>query len=1027
MATTASTTSVQKLYIAYFGRPADAAGLAFYADALDAGTTTVSAIATSFGASTEAATTVALSTSAYVSAVYLQAFGRAYDSSTDGTFWTDALTAGTTTKELAMVQILNGASGTDATAVTNKVAVANTYTVAVTTDSKTYSGATAIAAAKAVLSDVTATASTVTSGNTAAQTAVTALTVASAGTGETFTLTTGVDLVGSFTGGALDDTFIADNTATTDVTSTADTIAGGAGVDTFSVYSDGATFLLPAMTSIEVVNIYDQDDTVDISAMTSATSVNFIRGLGGATWTVSANAATLSYTNSAMGADTLFVHAAADTATQMTLDGITGSFDVNLDGAALVTHVVNTTGTASVFTNLDVDASTSTTINAGAKLTVAEVATTTASAAVLTLTGAGAVSITAVLDVGFDTVTATSHTGGLTALIGAAVDTVINLGSGDDVITASTEDALTAAHLLAVDGGAGTDTLLLAVATDIGDAIAGAHYTNFETLQTADTFDFDFIAGMTGLTVTGGTSKSYTNMTAAIASNVSFTGNNATSTIFSLKTATGTSDVLTITNDHATAATDVDLVGISAVGFETVNVTNNNGAVGGDATFGFLANKSDAVTALNFNGASDVTMTIVANTLDVVAADIDASGLTGTADITLVSTSSLLSGSTFKGSVGGADVVAIGTTNGTSYTTYAGNDTFTGALAALVATGSNDTSIDGGAGTDILSLSDATLTLTDNHFTNVSNMETLTGASTTGAYTVSTGTNFNNAFADGFTGTTGTIADGVAAMVNLQAGLSTVDMTFTADLTSAVGNAAGEDVTVVTGTGADTITLTGDDTWVGISNADAGSIIVDSGAGIDTISVTVGTILLQITSQHATINAGTGADLITYVGTAAAIVTSTVAFTVDAGDSLVTAQDKITGFDVSNGTLFGASMDFTGTSAIGTLTTSNDFGTIQSHSITAGVVLFDDAGTYGAELIINSANLADAVGYLAANSATLDAFVFEMDTTGNGVNDASMIYNNNTTDSLVELVGIAGEIDAVIISSAAGDGDILVL
>ena len=175
MATTASTTSVQKLYIAYFGRPADAAGLAFYADALDAGTTTVSAIATSFGASTEAATTVALSTSAYVSAVYLQAFGRAYVSATDGTFWTDAITNGDTTKELAMVQILNGATGTDATAVTNKVAVANTYTVAVTTDGKTYSGATAITAAKAVMSGVTATASTVTSGNTAAATAVTNL------------------------------------------------------------------------------------------------------------------------------------------------------------------------------------------------------------------------------------------------------------------------------------------------------------------------------------------------------------------------------------------------------------------------------------------------------------------------------------------------------------------------------------------------------------------------------------------------------------------------------------------------------------------------------------------------------------------------------------------------------------------------------------------------------------------------------------------------------------------------------------
>ena len=175
MATTASSTTVQQLYIAYFGRPADAAGLAYYADALDAGTTTVASIASSFGTSAEAAPIVALSTSAYVSAVYLQAFGRAYDSATDGVFWTDAITAGATTKESAMVQILAGAGGTDITAVANKVAVANTYTTAVTTDSRAYAGATAAAAAKAVLDNVTATASTVTSGNTAAQTAVTAL------------------------------------------------------------------------------------------------------------------------------------------------------------------------------------------------------------------------------------------------------------------------------------------------------------------------------------------------------------------------------------------------------------------------------------------------------------------------------------------------------------------------------------------------------------------------------------------------------------------------------------------------------------------------------------------------------------------------------------------------------------------------------------------------------------------------------------------------------------------------------------
>ena len=137
MATVASENNVQELYIAYFGRPADPAGLAFYADALDAGTTTIEDIATSFGNSTEAASIVALSTDDYLAAVYLQAFARAYDTAVDGTFWADAINSGATTKELAMIQILDGASaGADADSVANKVTVATTYTTAVTADGK---------------------------------------------------------------------------------------------------------------------------------------------------------------------------------------------------------------------------------------------------------------------------------------------------------------------------------------------------------------------------------------------------------------------------------------------------------------------------------------------------------------------------------------------------------------------------------------------------------------------------------------------------------------------------------------------------------------------------------------------------------------------------------------------------------------------------------------------------------------------------------------------------------------------------
>jgi len=171
-----SETSVQELYISYFGRPADPAGLAFYAESLSVGATTIDAIASSFSDSTEAQAIIVLSTDAYLTAMYLQAFARAYDNSADadGTFWFDAIERGATTKELAMVQILSGAQGADITAVANKVAVSKAFTNAVATEGKTYAGDDA-AAAKAVLDAVTSDAVTMTSGKMAAQAMVTAL------------------------------------------------------------------------------------------------------------------------------------------------------------------------------------------------------------------------------------------------------------------------------------------------------------------------------------------------------------------------------------------------------------------------------------------------------------------------------------------------------------------------------------------------------------------------------------------------------------------------------------------------------------------------------------------------------------------------------------------------------------------------------------------------------------------------------------------------------------------------------------
>jgi hypothetical protein len=347
----------------------------------------------------------------------------------------------------------------------------------------------------------------------------------------------------------------------------------------------------------------------------------------------------------------------------------------------------------------------------------------------------------------------------------------------------------------------------------------------------------------------------------------------------------------------------------------------------------------------------------------------------------------------------GADLFTAGTNNGATYTGNAGNDTLTATIAQMVATGTNDTTFAGGAGTDILSISNTTdSTITDNHFTNVTGMETLTLAGTNDI-SLTTGAAFNTAvdgavtISEGATGTTDTITYAL--------GLATDDITISS-IGSVQTGATTEDVNITTGSGDDTVTFSAT-SWVAATGA-SGECNISTGAGADTITHTVGIIAAVTGVAPAVITGGTGKDTITstHVNNTAGL---TVTFVVAAGDSLSTAYDEITGFDLATAALDSDTLDFTGTSTVGTLGTSTDSGVVTSHSINGGVVLFDDAATYNAELIINAGNLADAVGYLNANSSALETFGFAFDSTGDGANDASMIFNQNTTDSLVLLSG----------------------
>ena len=418
---------------------------------------------------------------------------------------------------------------------------------------------------------------------------------------------------------------------------------------------------------------------------------------------------------------------------------------------------------------------------------------------------------------------------------------------------------------------------------------------------------------------------------------------------------------------------------------------------------------------------------ILASGATTVAVDIDASALTGSTAVASTALGlKITGGAMVAGSVvTGSDFIDNYTlgAEGTTYKGGAGADLFTTTIARITNDGSTDSTLSGGLGIDTLTISDTTTAMTDNQFTNITGMEKRTLTNTTGDATVTTGAAFNTAFADGATIVTGTVA--VTKDVAFAGGLATVATNLT--VVKAGTGVATETDSIVTGSADDTVTVTAAN-FVGVAAAAQGSIVIDTNAGDDTISVTLGGTLLQASSgsvQALSITGGAGKDLITVatkVNGAGAL--GAAIFTVATGDSTVTNYDEITGFDTGITGDMADGLEF-GTSTIGTLGTSTDFGTILDASVTNGVATFDDAATFATALIINSSNLADVVGYLAANSSANEAFAFIYDNTGDGSADSTMVYHNGTTDDMVMLAGTVS-VAALVTTNAVAVGNLFV-
>lgn len=150
------TSQIQKFYIAYYGRPADPEGLAYWVAQLEQNGGNLTAILDAFGTSAEYEIRFgALSPQEQINNLYQQIFGRDADD-VGLSFYTGMLERGDSSLIDLALDITNGALGDDVTAINRRVEVAQQFTQHVDERGLRY-GSEEIDAAVQVVANVTAT------------------------------------------------------------------------------------------------------------------------------------------------------------------------------------------------------------------------------------------------------------------------------------------------------------------------------------------------------------------------------------------------------------------------------------------------------------------------------------------------------------------------------------------------------------------------------------------------------------------------------------------------------------------------------------------------------------------------------------------------------------------------------------------------------------------------------------------------------------------------------------------------------
>ena len=752
MALTAS--QVELLYVAFYNRPADPAGLAYW----ESSSATYGQAANYFGASPEyTAMFTGLTNTQVVAQVYENMFNRLPDPA-GLIYWSNLLTAGTLTLGSIALAIAGGAQGTDATILANKVTAATDFTnnIVTTPEILAYSGAAANHQASLWLDTVGSSPSSLT-GALGTEAGVIAALIAPV-IGTTSTLTTGID---TFAGAAGNAIFNSLNTTAGGATLNAlDSLTGTGTNNAFNISDNSSTSIFAgnlansvSVSGIQTVNINELNAVGnsaqnDFSGWTGLTALNINASTGtdsvkaaattnvkvvdsaGAVTVAGGNADTITTTSGNVVVTTPISATVTTTAGSVSVTGATGA-------VTATDTAVATTGSASSATDAIY-------VAAGSNVTVTATGltqTSTYTSGTVTI-GSSTSAITGTVSVTTGESLADRTAQGAITVNGGTTVTVTE-NANNAVNTTATLGAVT------INGGANTTSATVTQATAATAASAVVGVGNGTDKVVDAQYAASTTAGKNGLgTITsvaftglGGTSNEIDD------SNLqSLTVNNSpASTTVAVKEGALTSGITAATTLTLSLSNNAGLTVSDQNKYTTLNVVT--GTTGSTLTVVGTTNNS-VITTENISGSSVLTQTAATSSTGMLA--LTAISVTGGAGLTDTDLSSITTLTSVNGSgTTGALTLTVDPTV-TTITGGVGNDVITVAKVATKA-------INGGTGANEIVYNGSTA-LTAGLGT-ISNFQTLgvgaTYAATSGAFNLSNFSGITGLDILGNTGNTG--------------------------------------------------------------------------------------------------------------------------------------------------------------------------------------------------------------------------------------------------------------------------------